>query len=432
MNDTETGGASDRLLDGPAVILGNAKSLFVQQLAETWRDRGLDVVIITESSNIPECSPDGIRIVNSHDYRRRNLRWLRVVNPVLRFAERMMPRILNRQYRHRTGRQAPESWEWYWVDNLWDSFCRARAAKACRPAFVFGQEASSYGLATSLCDGIPRILFPWGGDIFNYVETSPVLNWMTTRALRNVDLIVPSSATAAEYIPRRFGVDCSRVVPVSWGVDLKLFRPADSERRSELLKQYAIPENSRIIVNARRFKAMWGALDALEVCLTTAARHRDLHCIFLGGTGTQEAIEVARERVTNAGLQNQFTFLAEDISLKHYADILAVADVFLSLLGRGDMRSSSVLQGAACGGTPIIVDSPEYRMMTAQGFAAEFVPEGDIDALSNTIERLLSSEDERVRIRSANLDFVSTHEDHDRQMARLLELIDNVCARYRP
>ena len=428
---TETGGATVRPPDGPAVILGNGQSLFVQQLAETWRDRGWDVVIVTEPNNIPERGPQNVRIVNSHDYRRRSLRWLRVVNPVLRLAERLMPRILHRRYQQRTGREAPESWEWFWVDNLWDSFCRARAVKACRPAFVFGQEASSYGLATSLCKGIPRILFPWGGDIFNYVETSPALNWMTTRALRNVDLIVPSSETAARYIPDRFGVDDSRIEAVSWGVDLKLFRLADSDSRNEILKRYSIPQDSRVIVNARRFKELWGAMDALESCLEIAARHPDVHCIFPGGSGTHSAIEAARKRVAQAGLQSQFTFLADNIPLQQYADILSVADIFLSLLGRGDMRSSSVLQGAACGGTPIIVDSPEYRMMTEQGFAAEFVSEGDVDALSATIERLLSSKDERLRIRCANQKYISTHEDQDCQMTRLLGLIDDVCTRYK-
>ncbi|NQV25050.1 MAG: glycosyltransferase family 4 protein, partial [Rhodopirellula sp.] len=288
----------------------------------------------------------------------------------------------------------------------------------------------SYGLATSWCKGIPRILFPWGGDIFNYVESSPVVNWMTTQALRNVDLIVPSSITAAEYIPNRFGVDRSRIEAVSWGVDLELFRPASAEQRAVILNRYRIPDDSRVIVNARRFKTLWGAMEALEACMAVARDHPDVYCIFPGGSGTQAAMEAANARIIEAGLQSQFTLLTENIPLSDYADILSVADIFLSLLGRGDMRSSSVLQGAACGGTPVIVDSPEYRMMTTQGFAAEFVPEGDVDALTTTIERLLSSEHDRRRIRAANQSYISTHEDQDRQMTHLLNLIHEVRTRY--
>lgn len=428
---TETGRPIVRSPDGPAVILGNAQSLFVRQLAETWRGGGRDVVIVTETQNIPDTAPEGVRIVNSHDYRHRSLRFLRVINPALRFAERTMPRLMIRRYQKRTGRQVIEPWEWYWVDHFWDSWCRARAAMSCRPAFVFGQESSSYGLATSLCKGVPRILFPWGGDIFNHVESSPVVNWMTTRALRNVDLIVPSSMTAARYIPDRFGVDKSKIEAVSWGVDLKLFRRASAERRDAILNHYGIPVGFRVIVNARRFKTLWGAMDALEACMKVAGDHGDVHCIFLGGSGTQVAIEAANARVVEAGLQRRFTFLTENIPLSDYADILSVVDIFLSLLGRGDMRSSSVLQGAACGGTPVIVDSPEYRMMTKQGFAAEFVPEGNVPALTTTIERILSSEKERLRIRTANQSYISTHEDQDRQMTHLLQLIDEVRARYR-
>lgn len=427
---TEDVQTSDCFAGGPAVILGNAQSLFVQQLASTWRQRGLDVVIVTEPQCYPPTAPEGVRIVNSHDHRRRGFRWLRAINPALRYAERTLPRIQLRRYQERTGRRNPESWEWYWVDNYWDSFCRARAAMACRPAFVFGQEASSYGLATAMCEGVPRILFPWGGDIFNYVETSPVINWMTTRALRQVDLVVPSSATAADYIPGRFGVEPSRVVPVSWGVDLNLFRPAQADQRAVILKRYSIRSDCRIVVNSRRFKSMWGATEALEACLVIAEKHSDVHCIFPGGAGTQTAIEGARQRVAQAGLQGQFTFLADHIPLTHYADILSVADIFLSLLGRGDMRSSSVLQGAACGGVPVLVESAEYRAMEKQGFFAKFVPENDAVALAATLEEMLSSESDRRCIGQANQKYVSTHEDQSRQMTHLLDLIANECARY--
>lgn len=425
-NDSQPASAAD----GPAVILGNAQSLFVRQLAETWKSRGWDVVVITEPQNIPEFFADGVQIVNSHDYRRQSFRWLRVVNPILRFVERTIPRLMLRRYQKRTGRRTIEAWEWYWVDNFWDSWCRARAAKACRPAFVFGQEASSYGLATAWCKGIPRILFPWGGDIFNYVESSPVVNWMTTRALRNVDLVVPSSTTAARFIPDRFGVDPSNVEAVSWGVDLKLFARAEAEQRVAILNCYGIPVDSRIVVNSRRFKSLWGAEEALEACIAVARNHSDVHCIFPGGSGTQPAIEAAQVRVSKEGLQSQFTFLVENLPLADYAGLLSVTDIFLSLLGRGDMRSSSVLQGAACGGSPVIVDSPEYRTMTEQGFTAEFVPEGDVQALITTIERLLASEADRERIRITNQNYMARHEDHEQQMNHLLNLIDKVRSRY--
>ena len=427
---TETGQKFVGQSNGPAVILGNAQNLFVRQLAETWRDRDRDVIIITETQNLPDTAPDGVRIINSHDYRRRNLRWLRIVNPALRFTERMMPRLMSRRYQKRTGRQTIEPWEWYWVDHFWDSWCRVRAAMACRPAFVFGQEVSSYGLATSWCKGLPRILFPWGGDIFNYVESSPVVNWMATQALCNVDLIVPSSMTAAEYIPGRFGAASSKIKAVSWGVDLKVFRPAAADRRDVILKRYGIPASARVIVNARRFKTLWGAMEALEACMKVASDHSDVYCIFPGGSGTVTAIEAAQTRITQAGLQCQFTLLADNIPLSDYAEILSVADIFLSLLGRGDMRSSSVLQGAACGGAPVIVDSSEYRLMTRQGFAAEFVSEGNVPALTATIERLLSSDEARLRMRTANQHYIATYEDQDQQMAHLLDLIDETRAQY--
>lgn len=415
---------------GPAVILGNAKSIFVRQLAEYWRDCGLNVAIVTERACFPAVVPTGIQLVDSHQFRRRSLRWLRAGNPMLRLLEREVPRFRLKHYQQATGRHNSDAWEKFWVDNFLDSFCRSRAALSLRPRFVFGQEATSYGLATALCRGVPRVLFPWGGDIFNCVEVSPVLDWMATAALRNVDLIVPSSNVAADYIPLRFGVDPSKVAPISWGVDTDLFRPADSVRREATLRTLGIPSGSRVIVNARRFRAFWGAETVLNACLKVVASLPDAHAVFPGGAGTEDEIRRGRDLAAQSGCGDRITFLDGDLPLNLYADMLSVADVFVSLMGRGDMRSSSVLQGAACGGAPVLAESLEYRSMTENGFRAKFVALGDVDQLERTLRELLVDDAGRELMRKSNRQYIERHENRDAQMRALSSAVESVCARY--
>ncbi|MGH7199789.1 MAG: glycosyltransferase family 4 protein, partial [Planctomycetaceae bacterium] len=315
----------------------------------------------------------------------------------------------------------------YWVDHFWDAFAIARAVRALRPRFVFAQEASSYGFAAALCRRVPRIVFPWGGDVFNYAESSPFVGGMTRFALRRADLIVPSSTTAARHIARRFGVPAEKIQAVSWGVDRSLFRPADERTRAEICREYGIDPRSILVMNVRRFRPFWGSRQAMEA-FRQAAHDARFHFLLLGGSGSEAEIEQARRELSAAGLDGRFTFLEGDRPLTKVARAMSIADVFVSLVGRGDMRSSSVLQGAAAGGVPVLLESEEYRAMVREGFAALFVPPDDPSALCEVLRELADGPGRRERIVQQNQQYLSEHEDSDRQMTRLLEAIEAVCA----
>jgi glycosyltransferase involved in cell wall biosynthesis len=100
--------------------------------------------------------------------------------------------------------------------------------------------------------------------------------------------------------------------------------------------------------------------------------------------------------------------------------------VFVSLLGRGDMRSASVLQAAASGAAPIIADNPEYREMEKMGFQALFVAPGNVEEVIDALRVYL---DDPAKIKS-NDDYLARNEDYGTQMTRMLELIECVCERY--
>jgi glycosyltransferase involved in cell wall biosynthesis len=90
---------------------------------------------------------------------------------------------------------------------------------------------------------------------------------------------------------------------------------------------------------------------------------------------------------------------------------------------RFDMRSASVLQGVACALVPVLSDHPEYREMKRQGFDAVFVPPGDANALACAMSTVLSDLPRYDAMVRGNLAYVTEHEDFERQMSRLLELL---------
>jgi glycosyltransferase involved in cell wall biosynthesis len=342
---------------------------------------------------------------------------------VLALAERAGERVRRARYSERTGNERAAPGEWRFASHVRHAYGLARAALAQEPDFVLGHEVNSYGLATAWCRGVRRALFPWGGDVFLYAESSPFVERVVRRALEQVELIVPSSLTGAAHIRERYGIPSERVRAVSWGVDLARFRPAEGERALAIRAKLGITPDAQVVMNARRFLPLWGAFEALDALIATARRRADVHGILLGGGGTESAMREARARVEGAGLAPRFTLFEGNATLEQVAEAMSVSSVFLSLLGKGDMRSSSVLQAAACGAAPVLLEAPEYRAMERDGFRAAFVDSREPRALEAAIESWLADPAQRVAVVTSNRRWLEVHEDQVRQMDLLLELV---------
>jgi glycosyltransferase involved in cell wall biosynthesis len=417
--------------DGPAVMLGESTSIFPAQLAAHWRSKGIEVVLVTHGRDAPSALPDGTRIVRSSDYETRWTRTVtrRLMNPILHRLERTAPRF-KQKFTRITGVSADtELWLPYFADFVAKAWPTIRAAKAQRPRFVFGHEVTTYGLATALCRGVPRIILPWGGDIFTYAESSPFQFALTKFALRAVDLVVPSSTTAARHICERFGVAPEKACAVSWGVDRKIFKRADAEQRKAVCSRWNIDPRATTILNPRRFRPVWGAFVALEAFMQLASENPSTHFILFGGAHTEEFTQQARAKVEEKGLSSRFTLLEGYAPSVDCVELMSISDVFVSLLGH-DMRSSSVLQAAAAGAAPIIGEHSEYREMERLGFAALFVRPDNVEDVVKALRFCVLNPEKTREMVTRNDLYIAEHEDYSTQMGKLLSLIDGVCARY--
>ena len=408
---------------GPLVMLASADSVFTVTLAKHWLSRGMAVKVVTLGGR-SEKLPAEVEVVDVRACRSYLSKMLcRIVSPAFeRFQKYCVRRNLER-YQSVTGKRQPDEWEW----NVLPAVCHSRllstVALAFRPRFVFGQEAFIYGPATAYCSGVTRILFPWGSDIYNTPESWWGAERLVRWSLRNVDLIVPSSSTAKSYLSERFGVDGERVEPVSWGVDLSTIAPLTSEDRRRICEQNGIPDDVPIVFNARRFRRQWGSEVVLSSFLKVATLHPRCHFVLLSGPGGQLEASWARDLICASGLGDRFRLIDHEVDVGEYNSLASLADVFVSVMCRGDMRSSSVLQCAAAGAAPVIGHSPEYRYLAGLGFSAELVDSGDPTRIGDAVVRLLSSEAIRRNMAEKNLRYIVANEDR----VKLLDLMLEMC-----
>ncbi|MDE2059269.1 MAG: glycosyltransferase family 4 protein [candidate division NC10 bacterium] len=291
------------------------------------------------------------------------------------------------------------------------------------PAFIFGQEVFTYGLATALCTAGPKVLMPWGGDVFRFSETSSVAFTMVRRALHGVDLVVPGAVVGAQRVVDRFGVPAEKVYVNSWGIDRTLFRRASEEERRAFCIRHRIDPASLIILNIRRFKPRWGCDLVTEAFSRLALEDATLQFFALGGEGSESFVAEARKRILAKGLARRITILDGHIPDASVRQLVSVADIFTSLVRLNDMGSDSVKEGAAAGATPVVSDIASNREMERLGFRALFTEKLDASAVVAAVQRAIHDPALRAEVAAANQRYLEKYEDNDYNMLRLLDLI---------
>lgn len=405
-----------------AAMIGSSMSLFPRKLCAEWRKRGIEVTLFTGVTGGPKQLPDGTPVIEPL-FRRKSVPWQDRFRDRAAALDEWIARRHFARYRRRTGIDAPSAWEWQFYANFSQAFPIARAIRAYQPDFVFAQEVFSYGFAAALCGTIPQFLFPWGADVFWCPELSPLISLMVRTALWRAKLIMPTSQYGVDHIAQRFGISRDKLMPISWGADLSLFRPAGEGLRRAICERWKIPADARVLLNVRRLRKQWGSLDVFEAFLALSKKAQGTHFVMLGGEGTETLAAECKRRVADAGVAPRFTIIEGAIPIEQVAELMSIAAIYTSVMGSGDMRSLSVVQAAAAGGAPVLGEHPEYAFMQRQGFRTLFVQRNNPAAIEAALQKYLDDESFRKTTVAQNLAYVAQDEDQTTQMDRLLDAI---------
>lgn len=410
--------------DRPAVIIGNPASIFPRHLASLWRSLGLNPVIVTRHWSGERVLPDGTPILASADAespgRRRAYRAL---GRMLEACETRLHVLQKRRYASAMGLE--KHYKPLASPAIVDGLSISRFTRTLRPQLVCGQEVFSYGLAASLCSACPRLVMPWGGDVYMYAETTSFAFALVKYALRHVDLVVAGSPLAADHLKARFGVPPERLhVGGLWALDRERFRRATPDENQRTRARYGIRPDDLVIMNVRRFFPAWGSDVAFEALLRVAKERRDAHFVLLGGAGTEALVAAARARLEQEGLASRFTLFDGDLALADCTALMSIADIYVSLMREIDMRPlAAILEAACAGGAPVIGDQPEYRAMEQLGFSAVFAVPGDAGSAAAAIERYAADPMLRRQAAERNARYLHEHEDGIAQARDLLRAV---------
>ena len=413
---------------GPVLLIGNPGNLFPQHLAALWRSMGLDARILTRRPYGGPVHLAGVPVTVTSETEGRSLG--RACGWIERVAWLFESRLVAAQQdRYRRAMGSETSYRPYVSPWLADAAALSHVVRKMRPQFVCGLEVFAYGLATAFSWNVPRILMPWGGDVYMYGHTTSLAFAAVRHALNHVDLVVPGSPLARDYLHETFGVPVERMhCGGLWALDRALSHPASPSDRARICGRYGIDPRALVVMNVRRFFPAWGSDLALEAFRRFARQCPSAPFVMLGGGGTEALVSRAREAVGGDGLRGRFTFLDGDIPVEECRDLMKVAEIFVSLMRERDMRPlASILEATACGAAPVLWDQPEYRAMERMGYRAIFCPAEDVGAVVEGLRRYADDSVLRRETAATNRAYLDAHEDGRRQAIDLLARIRSIC-----
>ena len=243
-------------------------------------------------------------------------------------------------------------------------------------------------------------------------------------APRLAGLICISQAVARQQTQELGSSFPSRVIPNA--VDLAEFdHPGDT---GALRAEFGIPADAPLVGSVGRITSWKGQHIFIDALARAGARHPNLHGIVVGAPDQSDGLAYA----DSLRLQTQQYGLAERLHFSgprsDVPKVMAALDILVHSAVQPEPFGRVIIEGmaarvpviaSAAGGAAEIVSNGETGLLT---------PPGDVAALTQALDQLLASPEERLRLGSAGRRLVEQHYQVRTQVAAVQEFYDEMLA----
>jgi glycosyltransferase involved in cell wall biosynthesis len=300
---------------------------------------------------------------------------------------------------------------------IWSKTVR-RLVRDLQPDVLHAHQITSAGWLAWAANYHPLVVTPWGTDLYQHPQRSPLARWLARRVLSVADLVTADSVDLLNQAVG-LGADPNRSQIIQWGVDLSFFSPTDDlfalRRRLNLGK-------GPIILSPRSMRPLYRHDVTLEAIPLVCQAIPGVTFVFRDyNPDPPDYAAQLKERAQSLGVSDAVQFIGPTARYEDVADSYRAADLVISV-PISDGTPVSVLEAFACGVPVIASDLPSLREWIAAEQSGLLVPVGDSEALAQAIIRLLNDRTLYARIRTQALQIVKERADHSRWMARMDDL----------
>ncbi len=295
-----------------------------------------------------------------------------------------------------------------WRDLLKYVLGLRRVIRRLQPDLIHAGPIQTCAFIAVLSGFRPILTMSWGFDLMKDVARGPWWRFATRYTLKR-SAYFTSDAQVTRDKAVAYGMDPERTVVFPWGVDLEHFSPHPRA------KPLGADQDFTLFCN-RSWEPNYG-VDVLARAFVRVAQSRpEVNLLLLGGGSQGAAIRHILER---GGVAEQVTFPGY-ISNQDLPRYYRMADMFISA-SHVDGSSVSLMEALACGLPCLVSDIPANKEWVSDDQNGWLFPDGDVEALANSILRAMDARDKLVKIGSGARLVAEQRADWQKNFAKLLE-----------
>lgn len=185
------------------------------------------------------------------------------------------------------------------------------------------------------------------------------------------------------------GYPDSRAHVIHNAVDTDVFRPQHT--RHETRKELGLDDSSCLLVQVGRLVPVKGHAVSLEAFARIKQKGREAHLLIIGEGPERAKLTALAQRL---GIASSVTFLGHS---NEVAKWLSAADIFLMPSYKEELPLA-LLEAMACGAAPVASRTGGIPEVVTDDEHGLLVPVGDVEALTQAIQRLMEEPDLRRSI----------------------------------
>lgn len=278
-----------------------------------------------------------------------------------------------------------------------------------QPEVVLAGPIQTCAFLVAAC-GFPKLVsMSWGYDLFLDANRNWLTKWLTRYTLQRSKAMLGDCETIRN-LAVDYGMNAEKIVTFPWGVDLQHFQQ----------KSYFTRQPDRFVfLSTRNWEPIYGVEIIARAFSQIAREHQNVELIMLGN-GSQA--NLLNHIFSKAEVLDRVSFPGQ-IEYPELPSYYHSANIYLSA-SHSDGSSVSMLEAMACG-TPVIVsDLPGNREWVIAGEQGWLFPDGDVNALAETMQRAYHEWERLEEMGKAARNLVEQKADWARNFPKIYQALD--------
>jgi glycosyltransferase involved in cell wall biosynthesis len=259
------------------------------------------------------------------------------------------------------------------------------------PDIFHAHYASSFGFLASFVDHPRKILSVWGDDVIVFPYANPIFRAIVKRALRHSRRITATSEFLRAAVGKLAGIK-NEIEVIPFGIDLSQFVYVERETGPTL----------RIGIT-KSLRPKYGIDVLIDAFAVLSKKHENLELI-VAGRGEQEA--AYKRKVRDMNLTDRITFVGF-IDHSKLPELFGNIDIFvMPSVSDGESFGVAALEASATGLAVVASRVGGVPEVVQDGVTGYLVERRNIEALAETISRLVADANLRRKMGRAGREFV--------------------------